>query len=73
MPRHDGHGGRKVTGPERLRPISSYDEYQRRYFPDDDDYCGTSADADPTEVGEEVGRKAVETAVARLTGTDEDP
>lgn len=54
---------------EKAGPITSYDEYLRRYLPDEAVERWLDVE-DPAEVGEAVGREAVERAVARLTTED---
>jgi hypothetical protein len=53
-------------------PVTSYEDYLRRYLPDDAEEQEYPADADPEEISEERGRRAVERAVAQLT-SEEDP
>lgn len=52
-------------------PVTSYDEYVRRYLPDEAEDVLHRPDADPTAVGEEVGRQVVERAMAKLASTED--
>jgi hypothetical protein len=58
---------------ERERPVSSYEEYLRRYLPldaDDADDEQKALVADPEKAGEDRARQAIDKAVAQLTGSD---
>jgi hypothetical protein len=53
---------------KKSRPIDSYDEYVRRYFPDDlNGVDEPESETNPEVVAAEVGRRALERAVGRLT------
>lgn len=71
MLRREMTRGRAVARSGQTHRISSYDEYLKLYFPDDFDDV-TRSQADPAEVGEQIGRRAVERAVARLTSDNSD-
>ena len=54
---------------EDLGPITTYDEYLRRYLPDEVQEVASDPETDPTTAGEEVGRQVVERAMAKLTSS----
>ena len=60
--------GVALAKPEKARPITSYEEYLRRYLPNEAEQASDEFE-DPAEIGEEVGRRAVERAVANLTSS----
>lgn len=60
----EGSMGRK----ERIKPISSFEDYMRRYLPGDEKQRKlSSVSQDPKEAAVERGRQAVDRAVAQLT------
>ena len=52
-------------------PITTYDEYVRRYLPDEVQDIVSDSETDPTAAGEEVGRQVVERAMAKLASSDD--
>ena len=58
MPAHDNSG-----------VVRAWIEYVERYLPDDIKQLERLQNPDPAALGEHAGRRAIECAVARLTGS----
>jgi hypothetical protein len=67
--------GKSMRGPALAEreddpgPITTYDEYLRRYLPDEVQEVTSDPETDPTAAGEEAGRQVVERAMAKLASS----